>query len=253
MKNISLVAIPIFVIVLSAIVTTLLFAEPAKAGNFGGGGAGGNFGTCPQGQHRGDPDRGEDRNYCYTYSGPPSCPQGQSPGSPGGLWGATDENYCYRTVPRPDGTFSAIREGASRQSVRQQALGSQQGGTNNAGGTSNPGGNAGAGSAGSSGSKTCGGVDVAFLTCKVDTKGDAVQRSALWAILQMVLNIMIGLVGIAAVGGLVYAAIMYSSAQDNASQVQQAKDTIRNVIIGVVMFLFMWSGLQYLIPGGIFG
>lgn len=99
---------------------------------------------------------------------------------------------------------------------------------------------------------TCGGVDVAYLECETDNSGDPVQDSALWAILTMVLNIMIGAVGIAAVGGLVYAAIMYSSAQDNASQVQQAKDAIRNVIIGLVMFLVMWSGLQFLIPGGIF-
>lgn len=101
---------------------------------------------------------------------------------------------------------------------------------------------------------TCGGVEVSFLECdsKRDTGSSDVDQSALWTILEMVLGIMIGLVGIAAVGGLVYAAIMYSSAQDNASQVQQAKDVIRNVIIGLVMFLFMWAGLQYLIPGGIF-
>lgn len=99
---------------------------------------------------------------------------------------------------------------------------------------------------------TCGDVEVAYLECQTDDSGDPVQDSALWAILTIVLNIMIGAVGIAAVGGLVYAAIMYSSAQDNASQVQQAKDVIRNVIIGLVMFLIMWTGLQYLIPGGIF-
>lgn len=103
---------------------------------------------------------------------------------------------------------------------------------------------------------TCGGVDVAFLECDesnpAEPGDDPVEASALWRILEMVLNIMIGLVGIAAVGGLVFAAIVYSSAQDNASQVQQAKDTIRNVVIGIVMFLFMWTGLQYLIPGGVF-
>lgn len=103
---------------------------------------------------------------------------------------------------------------------------------------------------------TCGGVDVAFLECdrpeQRDVNSDDLDQSPLWTILEMVLAIMIGLVGIAAVGGLVYAAILYSSAQDNASQVQQAKDVIRNVIIGLAMFLFMWAGLEYLIPGGIF-
>lgn len=98
----------------------------------------------------------------------------------------------------------------------------------------------------------CGGVEVAILECKTSNTGDAVQDSALWSILSLVLNIMIGGVGIAAVGGIIYAAIMYASAQDNASQVQQAKDMIRNVIIGLVLMLVMWAGLQYLIPSGIF-
>lgn len=99
----------------------------------------------------------------------------------------------------------------------------------------------------------CGGVEVAYLECDIDPNAtDPVERSPLWAILTMVLNIMIGGVAIAAVGGIVYAAILYSSAQDNASQVQDAKGIIRNVIIGLVMFLLMWAGLQYLIPGGVF-
>lgn len=98
----------------------------------------------------------------------------------------------------------------------------------------------------------CGGVEVAYLECDTKNSGDAVESSPLWAILTMVLNIMIGGVAIAAVGGIVYAAIMYASAQDNASQVQEAKNIIRNVVIGLVMFLLMWAGLQYLIPGGIF-
>ncbi len=100
--------------------------------------------------------------------------------------------------------------------------------------------------------KDCGGVEVAILECDTSNTGDAVQDSALWSILSLVLNIMIGGVGIAAVGGIIYAAIMYASAQDNASQVQQAKDMIRNVIIGLVLMLVMWAGLQYLIPSGIF-
>lgn len=100
---------------------------------------------------------------------------------------------------------------------------------------------------------SCGGVDVAYLECDTDPNAqDPVEGSALWAILTLVLQIMIGAVGLAAVGGLVYAAIIYASAQDNASQVQQAKDIIRNVVIGLVMFLVMWGALEYLIPGGIF-
>lgn len=101
--------------------------------------------------------------------------------------------------------------------------------------------------------KTCGGVKVAILSCQTNSNSsDPVEKSALWAILTIVLNILVGGVSIAAVGGIVYGALMYTSAQDNASQVQEAIGIIRNVIIGLVMLLLMWAGLQYLIPGGIF-
>lgn len=98
----------------------------------------------------------------------------------------------------------------------------------------------------------CGGVDVAILPNCGDGGGDDIENSAVWFILTLALNILAGLVGVAAVGGIVYGAIMYSSAQDNANQVQEAIGIIRNVVIGLVLFIVMFAALQYLIPGGIF-
>ena len=43
-------------------------------------------------------------------------------------------------------------------------------------------------------------------------------------------------VGITAVGGIGYGAILYASAQDNAAQVQNARAIIRNVVIGIIAF-----------------
>lgn len=102
--------------------------------------------------------------------------------------------------------------------------------------------------------KECGGVEVAFLECPTSNSGsnDPLEKSALWSVLTLVLNVMLGGVAVAAVGGLVYGAIMYASAQDNASQVQEAIGIIRNVVIGLVMFMLMWAGIQYLVPGGVF-
>ena len=101
--------------------------------------------------------------------------------------------------------------------------------------------------------KCCGGVETTFLSCD-STGGQSgdIENSAVWQVLIIAFNIVTGVVGIAAVGGLVWGAIMYSTAQDNASQVQQAVGVIRNVVIGVVMYVAMFSILQYLIPGGIF-
>ena len=101
---------------------------------------------------------------------------------------------------------------------------------------------------------TCGGVDTAVLECGGNGGGNGdISQSGVWKLLELALTILIGVVGIAAVGGIVYGAIMYASAQDNASQVQQAVGIIRNVIIGLALFILMWSVLQYLIPGGLFG
>lgn len=98
-------------------------------------------------------------------------------------------------------------------------------------------------------SQSCGSVQTAFFACNV---GRGLQNSSFWQIIQVILNILIGLIGIAAVGGLVYGAVRYSSAGDNAEQVNAAKTIIKNVIIGLVLFLAMWALIQYVIPGGIF-
>ncbi|HCH34072.1 MAG: hypothetical protein UY35_C0009G0027 [Candidatus Saccharibacteria bacterium GW2011_GWC2_48_9] len=97
----------------------------------------------------------------------------------------------------------------------------------------------------------CAGVKTSIINC--DASGeDGIENSGLWALLIIALNILAGLVGVVAVGGIVYGAIMYSSAQDNASQVQEAIGIIRNVVIGIVLFMGMYTILQALIPGGIF-
>ncbi len=102
----------------------------------------------------------------------------------------------------------------------------------------------------------CAGVDVSYLDafCKGGTgNADKVEDSGLWQILTGVLNIMIAGVGVLAVAGIVYGAILYASAGDNQSQVEQAMTIFRNVVIGLVAFALMYSLLQFLIPGGIFG
>lgn len=98
----------------------------------------------------------------------------------------------------------------------------------------------------------CGGVDTAIIKCSQNGQGGKVENSGIWGILLMVLNIMTAGIGIVAVGGLVYAGILYASAGDEAAKVTKAKETIFNVIVGLVAFGLMWAGLQFLIPGGIF-
>ena len=106
---------------------------------------------------------------------------------------------------------------------------------------------------------TCGGVAVSILQCDKNEaeadkskKTEKVEETGIWKILILVLNIMTGMVALAAVGGIVYASILYATAEDKSAQVQKAKETMFNVIVGLVLFAGMYAILQFLIPGGIF-
>lgn len=59
-------------------------------------------------------------------------------------------------------------------------------------------------------------------------------------------------VGIAVVGGIVFGALRYSSANGNASQAQQGITYIINSVIALVLFIFMYAIINFLVPGGLF-
>lgn len=113
-------------------------------------------------------------------------------------------------------------------------------------------GNAVSTSSGPAAPATCAGVGTSIISCGGTRNSTDLQSNGIWLILLIALQILAGGVGMVAVGGIVYASIMYASAQDNDAQVKKAKDTIANVIIGIVAFALMYSVLQFLIPGGIF-
>jgi hypothetical protein len=99
----------------------------------------------------------------------------------------------------------------------------------------------------------CGGAkDTAIINCSQGSGGASAKDNGVWGILIIALNIMTAGVGILAVGGIVYGAILYASAGDNASQTKQAIELIRNVVIGIIAFGLMYMVLNFLIPGGIF-
>jgi hypothetical protein len=102
----------------------------------------------------------------------------------------------------------------------------------------------------------CGEVDTSIIggdVCNgVNEKSGNAEDSAAWKILLLVLNIMTAGVGILAVGGIVYGAILYTTSSDSQEQTKKAKDVIRNVVIGILAYAGMYLLLNFLIPGGIF-
>lgn len=99
------------------------------------------------------------------------------------------------------------------------------------------------------GEKSCAGVKTAIIDCSAGEDDD--KGAGIFEILKIVIRVMVIGVGIIAVGGLGYGAVLYASAQDNAGQVQQAITIIRNVIIGLVAFALMTVFLNFIIPGGV--
>lgn len=98
----------------------------------------------------------------------------------------------------------------------------------------------------------CGGVKTSIIKCSQDNSGNSISNNGVWGLLLIAINILTAGVAVVAVGGIIYGAILYASAEDKTDQVNQAKQIITNVVIGLVLFALMWSLLNFLVPGGVF-
>ncbi len=100
------------------------------------------------------------------------------------------------------------------------------------------------------------------LTCAIlpksicdaaDNKSADTSKSGIFLLLTWVINILTAIIGIAAIGAIVYAGILYSSAGDDSGMVTKAKTIIRDTIIGIVAYGLMFLILNWLVPGGVIG
>lgn len=100
---------------------------------------------------------------------------------------------------------------------------------------------------------TCGILPQSICDADKNNTTGEVSRSGVMQLIVWVLRIMTGLVGVAAIGATVYAAILYSSASSSSEQVNKAKTIITDMAIGVISYGLMFLALNWLIPGGVFG
>lgn len=95
---------------------------------------------------------------------------------------------------------------------------------------------------------TCGDTKTQFIACDsktgVGTIGD---------IIRIAVSVLTVLIGVVAVGGIAYAAILYASAKDEQSKVSEALTIIRNIVIGIILYGFTIAIINWLIPGGVIG
>jgi hypothetical protein len=65
------------------------------------------------------------------------------------------------------------------------------------------------------------------------------------------INLLAALVGVAVTISIVVGGIQYSNSGGDAQAVAAAKARIRNAIIALITFIFLWALLDFLIPGGL--
>lgn len=103
------------------------------------------------------------------------------------------------------------------------------------------------GTGGTTQTENCGTAKTNLIKCS----GSGVQ--AIGDVLRQIIVILTIIIGIAAVGGIGYAAILYAGATDNASQTQSAINIIRNIVIGILVYGFMIAIINWLVPGSVIG
>ncbi len=64
------------------------------------------------------------------------------------------------------------------------------------------------------------------------------------------INLMTVLVGIAVVIGIIVGGIQVATSAGDPQKAASGKDHIRNAMIAIVAYLLLFSGLQFILPGG---
>ncbi len=91
----------------------------------------------------------------------------------------------------------------------------------------------------------CAGTDTSLIDCDKSENG-------VFSLLLLAINILTAGIGIVAIGGIIYAAILWTTAEDKNAQIVKSKETIFNVVVGMIAFALLYAFLQFLIPGGVF-
>ncbi|HEX5395335.1 MAG TPA: hypothetical protein VFW52_03240 [Candidatus Saccharimonadales bacterium] len=79
-----------------------------------------------------------------------------------------------------------------------------------------------------------------------------VSSNPIYKDLNMLINFVSAGVGILVVGTIILGGIQYTMAGDSPDAVSKAKQRITNGLIALAAFLFIYSFIQWLVPGGVF-
>lgn len=86
-----------------------------------------------------------------------------------------------------------------------------------------------------------------------DCKGDiSKENCGITRLIIMFINILSGMVAVTVVVVMIIAGIQYSSSAGDPQAAAAAKKRISNALLALVVFAFMYSLIQWLVPGGVF-
>lgn len=94
---------------------------------------------------------------------------------------------------------------------------------------------------------SCNGVETS-----IDFQCDTYDTDGISAIIMYVINFMAIGVGIAVVIGIIFGGITYAQSDGEESKAKEGREMIANSIIGLFLFLFLYAGADFLLPGGAF-
>lgn len=79
------------------------------------------------------------------------------------------------------------------------------------------------------------------------SSGDCISND-----IQLGINVLSVAVGIVILGMVVFGGIRYSLSRSNPQEVQAAKAHLTNAIIALIAYVFIFTLLQWIVPGGVF-
>lgn len=93
---------------------------------------------------------------------------------------------------------------------------------------------------------SCAGADTSVISC------DGEGGTALINIVKQVIQILTAGVGVAAVGAVIFGAVLYTTSEGSPDKIKKAREIWTNTVIGLLMFAFMVAITNFIIPGGVF-
>jgi|GEM_PF-594183 len=92
----------------------------------------------------------------------------------------------------------------------------------------------------------CGDTKTHLISCEGSTGVGAIAD-----IIRTTLIIITTLIGVTAIGAIAYAGLIYAAARDDREKVRQAIKIIRNVVLGIVLYVLTVAIIAWLIPGSV--